>query len=425
MVVGSGGGGSEGGRTIRLEEETVVIGSKPPADLVIADPGISRRHAEVRRAPSGWVLADLGSTNGTFIGAVRVEAVTLADGTVLRVGSTEIAFEAREEGVALDPAPPGERHGAVAVSRPMRELLAAIERFAPTDLSVVLEGETGAGKEVCARALHAASRRARAPLVVVDCGALSESLVESELFGHERGAFTGAVAARAGAFEEADGGTIFLDEIGELLPALQPKLLRAIEAREVRRLGSNKVRRVDVRVVAATNRDLAAEVGAQRFRADLFFRLSEVRLRVPPLRERRDDVLPIASAIAREMDPGASLSPEAIAALEAREWPGNVRELANVVRRAVVAAAGVPVRPEHLGPADLPTLPEDAGPKLSIDLRLPLAEARDRVLADFHRLYLQGLVDRIGSDPRALARHAGVHEKSIFRLLRNAGIKKG
>jgi DNA-binding NtrC family response regulator len=362
------------------------------------------------------MLTDLGSTNGTFVGDRRAVSVYLGAGDVVRVGHTAIAFESSDEEVVLDPAGPGDDLGVVGRSAPMQAFVAALRRFAPTDLSIVLEGETGAGKEVAARAIHRLGGRAAAPLVVVDCGALQANLVESELFGHERGAFTGAVDARVGAFESADGGTIFLDEVGEIPLSLQPKLLRVLEAREVKRLGANRVRPVDVRVVAATNRDLGAEVSAGRFREDLFFRLSEVRLRVPPLRERPEDVEPLARHFARAVDPEADLLPTAITELRARPWRGNVRELANVVRRAVVLAAGSAVAPEHLA---APALPDAASsPTIPVDVSRPVVAARDAVVDAFHRVYFDALLARYDGDMDAVAQHAGIHVQSVRRLLR-------
>jgi len=415
--------GSDQGQTVDLPDAGVLIGSQQPAEMVLADSNVSRRHAEVRRATNGWILTDLGSTNGTFLGEIRVASVYLADGFLFRIGKTDVAFEARETGATLR-ASEDDDPGFIARSPAMREIVAAIREFAPSDLSIVLEGETGVGKEVVARAIHRASKRAKAPLVVVDCGALHDELVESELFGHERGAFTGAVDSRAGAFEAADGGTIFLDEIGELPLALQPKLLRALEVREVRRLGSNKTKSVDVRVLAATNRELPEEIAARTFRADLFFRLSEVRLRIPPLRERPQDVAPLAELFAHTVDPGATVSAAAADALAVRSWPGNVRELGNVMRRAAVAAKGKAIGPEHIAPADLTGLPgAQGGPQVTVDLGLPIVESREAVLAAFKRVYLEGLLARYGGDLEAVAKHAGVHPHSVNRLLRTSGLR--
>jgi DNA-binding NtrC family response regulator len=407
--------GPDAGKSVPVPDGGIVLGQE--ADVVLADKSVSRRHAEIRRARGGFVLVDLDSTNGTYVEDVKIGSASLGSGTRFRVGHTEIVFEADEEGLELPEAPPARAVGFVAESPAMRRLAAAVDRFSGSDLTILLEGETGAGKEVVARAIHRLGGRAEGPFVVVDCGALAENLVESELFGHEKGAFTGAHETRTGAFEEADGGTIFLDEIGELPHGLQPKLLRALEAREVRRLGSNKVKSVDVRVIAATNRDLPVEIEEKRFRSDLFFRLSEVRLRIPPLRERPMDVVPLARMFALEVDAGATLRPEAIEALCARSWPGNVRELGNVVRRAVVEAAGRPVDASHIAPPDLRG-GSAPGLAVRVDPDLPFEQAKEAVLAEFRRTYLEALVERYAGDLHAVARHTGLHLHSLHRLLR-------
>ena len=227
----------------------------------------------------------------------------------------------------------------------MASLLARAEQVARADASVLIMGESGTGKEVLARHIHAASRRARGPFVALNCAALPEALLESELFGHEKGAFSGAVAARKGKFEQAEGGTLLLDEIGEMDPRLQAKILRAIQEREIDRLGGNAPVKVDVRILAATHRDLATEVARGRFREDLYFRLAVVRLRIPALRERRDDILPLARHFAKRYAranglPERALAPAAEAVLLAHAWPGNVRELENTLHRAVLLAEG-------------------------------------------------------------------------------------
>jgi transcriptional regulator with GAF, ATPase, and Fis domain len=417
-------GGPQQGEVVDIDDRGVVIGTQPPADLLLTDGRASRRHAEIRRAPSGFVLHDLGSTNGTYLADLRIGSVYLGEGCVFRIGETEISFEDPEVALSLTPDARAAPLDMVAVSAKMRELVAAVRTFGPTDLSVIVEGETGVGKEVVARAIHELSRRAARPLVVVDCGALQEQLTESELFGHERGAFTGAVEARAGAFETADGGTIFLDEIGELPLSLQPKLLRALEAREIRRLGSNRTRTTDVRVIAATHRDLPEEVAGRTFRADLFFRLSEVRLKVPALRERPEDILPLAERFARESDPALRFDRSAAEELGIRSWPGNARELRNTVRRAAVVAQGGTIRAAHIAPVDFPgDAGRPSGPSVDVDVGLPIVDARDGVLASFHRVYLQALLDRYGGDMGAMARHAGIELNSVHRLLRKAGLK--
>jgi two-component system, NtrC family, response regulator GlrR len=303
-----------------------------------------------------------------------------------------------------------ERFGdALAASPVMRQLFETLARVAPLDLSVLLEGESGTGKDVLARAIHAASSRAKGPFMVVDCGAIPPNLIESELFGHERGAFTGAEVARRGVFEEANGGTLFLDEIGELPLDMQPKLLRALEQREVRPVGGRVARPIDVRVVAATHKKLATLSQTGGFRSDLFYRLAVVRATVPPLRERPDDVLPIARTMLRALlhDAGADF-PEAVAMrLLASPWPGNVRELRNVVERfAAFGAEGL------FESSDAPP------PESNEDLAsLTYHEAKRRVLDRFEEAYLPRVLERAGGVMTRAAELAGVARPSFYRMM--------
>ena len=253
-----------------MERDVIHIGSNKTADIVLTDPTVSRRHAEIRRGRDGVLLRDLGSMNGTFVGQVRAKEVYLGTDTLFRVGRTELSFTPADEVIDVEPSQADHFENLVGNSVAMREVFGLLERVAPTDLTVLITGETGTGKELASRAVHTRSKRGDGPLVVFDCGAAPENLIESELFGHNRGAFTGAIEARPGVFEMAHGGTIFLDEIGELPLELQPKLLRVLEQREVRRVGANKTKPIDVRVVAATNRNLREEVDRGRFREDLY-----------------------------------------------------------------------------------------------------------------------------------------------------------
>jgi transcriptional regulator with PAS, ATPase and Fis domain len=305
---------------------------------------------------------------------------------------------------------------AIGVSPAMRHLFAVLERAAQSDVTVLLEGESGVGKEVLARAIHTRSQRAGGPFVTVDCGAIPSSLIESELFGHERGAFTGATHARSGVFEQADGGTIFLDEIGELPLDLQPKLLRAIEAREVRPVGANAARAVDVRIVAATNRRLAEAAASGEFRRDLFYRLAVARIVVPPLRERREDILPLARSFVRAAtrDACAELPADFAALLGSYAWPGNVRELRNVVERWAL-----------LGVRDARTLFDEAGKVTAGELEdlshLPYHEARRVVLERFERQYLPKVLSDAGGVVARAAAHAQVARPSFYRMLERLG----
>jgi DNA-binding NtrC family response regulator len=331
--------GKNAGKEIVLRKTPFSIGTLQDNDLVLTDQTVSRKHAVVEDKSGRYVLSDLSSTNGTFLDGVRVREAFLAPGSVIRLGHTEILFSDREEQIASGKDKATGFGKLFGTSPPMQELYGILERISPTDVTVLIEGETGTGKELAARAIHDSSRRRNGPFIVVDCGAVAPNLIESELFGHEKGAFTDAVRLRQGAFELAGSGTIFLDEIGELSLDLQPKLLRALDQREYKRVGAERPESCNVRVISATNRDLEKEVKAGRFREDLFYRLSVVRICMPPLRKRKEDIATLAghmlTGISHEIGKDISgLSPEAAAALNAYSWPGNVRELKNILERA-------------------------------------------------------------------------------------------
>jgi DNA-binding NtrC family response regulator len=288
------------------------------------------------------------------------------------------------------------------------------------DVSVIIQGETGTGKELVARAIHELSMRSRGPMVVLDCGAIPPNLIESELFGHEKGAFTGAVASRPGAFERAAGGTIFLDELGELRLDLQPKLLRVLENREVRRVGGNDVIEVDCRVVAATNRDLVKEIAAGNFREDLYFRLSVIHIHLPPLRQRRDDIPYILKrALAEpeivERHGRKRFSPEALSLLMAYPWPGNVRELMNVLSHVLTFSEGEEILPAHLPPRVKGQARE--GP-LPFNEHLSFKDAKEQLLENFEREYVTSVLARCEGNLSRAARESGLHRKSIERLVK-------
>ncbi|XXV01644.1 sigma 54-interacting transcriptional regulator [Sorangium sp. So ce1153] len=325
--------------TAPLELRPLVIGAGADCDLVLTDPRASRRHCEVRMTERGVLLRDLGSKNGTLVRDVRILEAFLPPGVPATVGGSELVVGAAGPPSVLPLSAADAFGDAVGRSLTMRVLFAKLERAAPTDETLLLLGESGTGKEVLARAIHARSRRKDGPFVVVDCGAVAPSLVESELFGHARGAFTGAAAARPGLLEQASGGTLFIDEIGELPLDLQPKLLRAIEGRQIRRLGSNEWVPFDARIVAATHRNLRAKAQDGSFRADLYFRLSVVEVHVPALRERKDDIPLLVERFLAAREPPralADLPTGALPLLESHDWPGNVRELRNTVARLVL-----------------------------------------------------------------------------------------
>jgi transcriptional regulator with GAF, ATPase, and Fis domain len=390
---------------VQLDGPVIRVGSGGDCDLVLVDPAVSRHHFDLHLDARGVRVVDAGSRNGTRVDGVRALDAFVRDDSTIAVGQTSLRVRVLDELVDVPLYAGGRFGGLVGKSVSMRRLFALLERLAATDTTVLVEGETGTGKELVAEALHDASARAEGPFIVFDCSALSPTLIESELFGHVRGAFTGAVAGRVGAFEAADGGTLFLDEIGELPLDLQPKLLRVLERREIRRLGHVATHKIDVRVIAATHRDLAAEVERRAFREDLYYRLAVVRLAVPPLRERPDDI-PLLVDELRRRHGGAELPPNALAKLQGRAWPGNVRELRNAVEELL--ALGTMAQPRDLAEGLAP---------LPIDLSTPLKEGRDALLERFERDYLAAALTASGGNVTNAAEIAGVHRRFIHRAI--------
>jgi DNA-binding NtrC family response regulator len=413
-------GGPNAGAVHEAAAESVIVGTHASADFVLQDPSVSRFHCEVTVGKEGVLVRDLGSLNGTIVDGVGVFHARLRSGSTLTLGRTQIQLHLGREQLELPLSTRGEFGVAVGRSPAMKRVFAVLERAAASDATLLLEGETGTGKEVIAESVHRESPRHDGPFVVVDCGAIPHDLLESELFGHEKGAFTGAVAAREGAFEAASGGTLLLDEIGELPEDLQPKLLRALERREVKRVGSNKHVKVDVRLVAATNRDLRAEVNAKRFRPDLYYRLAVVQIRLPPLRERTEDipllVERIVVALGAADRPEASLlrSPQFLSGLASHAWPGNVRELRNYVERCLALAAQAPFD-------ESPARQGESAP--AIDPTVPLRQGREAWVRHFERNYLERLLAHHGNNVSAAARAAGVERIHLYRLLWRHGLR--
>jgi len=411
--------------TSRPLNGTLTIGKAPDNDLVLADDTVSRHHCELVRTAEGVLVRDLGSTNGTRVAGARVNEATFPPGTVIRVGEVEIALRPSPQRADVLPSENTSFGGAIGHSVAMRSIFAVLERIAPTEGTVLLEGETGTGKEVLARAIWKESKRRDRAFVVVDCGAVSYSLLESELFGHERGAFTGAVATRQGAFELADGGTVFLDEIGELPLDVQPKLLRVLEAREFRRVGGSKTLKADVRLIAATKRDLSREVAAGKFREDLYFRLAVVPVTVPSLRNRREDIAPLVRHILANAkkagDPDLVLPPDALESLAAHDWPGNVRELRNVLDRAIYMARAANAR--EIGPLTFPGAPSPEPTAFDFDPGRSYRETRAAYDAEFERRYVKWLLGRHNGNVSAAAREAKMDRKHLHDIAKKHGLR--
>jgi transcriptional regulator with GAF, ATPase, and Fis domain len=405
---------------VYTEGEVFRIGAHRSNDLVIDDPLVSQFHCKLRVVEGMWRIEDLTSRNGTRVDGVRVRDADLPmPSSRIQLGQSSLRVAAAGTRTTSD-APPVTSFGALrGHSVPMRKLYALLERIAPTDATVLIQGDSGTGKEVIATELVQRGPRADKRLVIVDGGAIAPTLVESELFGHVRGAFTGADQDRVGAFEAADGGTLFLDEIGELPLEIQPKLLRALESREIRRVGDNKARKIDVRVIAATNRSLEVEVNQKRFREDLYFRLSVVTVLVPPLRERVEDIPDLVAAFAAATGvPNATelFTPAVLTDLASHRWPGNVRELRNYVERAVVLRTTAPAKS-----GTYRILPPVA--QKTVDLDIPFRHAKDAAIEAFDRAYLTDLLAWSGGNVSQAARRAGMDRIHLHRLLQRYGLR--
>lgn len=405
----------EGGMHAQLVTTRAVLGSAASSvHLQVRDPMVSRLHAELEIKAGGLWVKDLDSRNGTFVDGVQISCARVKHGGILQVGRSMITvrYDVAPQAVELSPHP--YFHGLLGNSLVMRELFAMLQRVASTESTVLIEGETGTGKELVAASIHRASGRQSGPFKIVDCGRTSESFIEADLFGHTRGAFTGADRARAGVFEESDGGTVFLDEIGELPLGLQTQLLRVLESRTVRPIGSSAQARVNVRVIAATQRNLREMVNSGSFREDLYFRLAVLPILVPPLRERRDDILLLIRHL-RGTAPALDFSPDEVSAIVSHPWLGNVRELRNFVERVPifgVARALAMSSPDRTG-LRLPTVATD----------LPYKEGREQWLNYFEREYLGQLLLKHGGNVSAVAAAAGLDRSYVHELIRKHKLK--
>jgi two-component system, NtrC family, response regulator GlrR len=410
---------ASGPHRVRLDRDTVLGSSEAAVVRVVGDPTVSRLHAAIELRRDGVWVRDLDSTNGTVLDGVTIRHARLsAEGGLLKLGNCPLRISAAVDQVPLWPTT--DLGGMAGISEAMREFFMQLNQLGTSGAPVLLHGETGTGKDVAAQALHTVSGRHHAPFVVVDCAAVAESLLESELFGHAKGSFTGAERDREGVFEQAHGGTVFLDEIGELPLAMQPRLLRVLEAKTVRRVGENSVRPVDVRVIAATHRDLEAMVTSGEFREDLYFRLAVLQLRVPPLRERLDDVPLLLSRFTAEPLPDGALEK-----LQRYHWPGNVRELRNFAQRLATLGFDESYRllTKRTLPTPGPVVQRASGGPPPVNTDQAFKELRDVWLDYLERAYLVELIARHGRrSPLALAEAAGLDRSYMHRLLKKHGL---
>jgi DNA-binding NtrC family response regulator len=421
--------GPNHGAALALVRARATVGRHPTNDLVLEDPQVSAVHLELERRPAARVLVrDAASTNGTWLGAHRLLEMELGPGARIRVGASVLQVEREDRATIAEASAPSRFGGLIGSSPEMRELFALLGRVAPKGLGLLVQGETGTGKEEVAHAVHGASPRRDGPFVVLDSTTIPPTLAESVLFGHERGAFTGAENRHVGAFERAHGGTIFIDEVGELPLAIQPKLLRVLERRELSRVGSKEMIPVDVRVISATHRDLRLEIERGRFREDLYFRLAQVRLVLPPLRARPSDVPDLARHFLREVaapdGPAMVLEEDALQELVRRPFPGNVRELKNVVLRGAALTDDGRIRVADLAGEGFGFHGPNAA-AVGLDVGAPFAVAKQRAVDRFERDYLEALMRRSQGNLSRASRQADIARHHLRELLKKHGLYDG
>jgi DNA-binding NtrC family response regulator len=414
----------DGGREVSIGPEPIVIGRDPACGFVVPESGVSSVHAELVATPNGVRLRDLGSKNGTWVGDLRVAEAYLTTSTTFWVARTQLRFEAsRPQRVDLPEIDHfGPLYGTSAV---MRDLFRRLQKGAQTDLTVLIQGETGTGKELVAQAVHGASKRKNGPFIVVDCGSIAPTLAEATLFGHEKGAFTGATTARESPFVEADGGTIFLDELGELPLDVQPKLLRALAERRVKRVGSNTYKEFDARVIAATRRDLEAAVNQGTFRSDLYFRFAQVRAYVPPLRQRLEDIPGLIRTFLDQL--GAKnawrrVTRSTLDRLLRYDWPGNVRELRNAV--SVALALAEEGEPLDIAAAVGLKAAKPKGKIIDVTAVRSYHDAKREALHQFERAYFAQLVEATNGNIAEISRRTGLQRTHVRKYLRLHGLRE-
>lgn len=413
--------GPSAGRAFAVVRTSATVGRHPTNDFVVDDPRVSGAHLELTRVQDRVRARDVGSTNGTWLGPHRVMDIELTIGGELTIGDTLLRLEV-DQTVAAPPQNERDSFGQfVGRSPAMRELFATLERISPKDLAVLIQGETGTGKEEVARAIHEASPRASGPFVVVDATALPEALAEAMLFGQEKDESVSTSEQRVGLFESANGGTVFLDGVGELLPALQAKILRVLERREIVRVGGQIPVQIDVRVLSSTSRDLRNAIDKGSFREDLYFRLAQVRVFVPPLRQRKEDLPIISAKLLARAGSDVMIDVEALEHLASMPWPGNVRELDNALQRAAaVARDGVIRRQDVAGEGE--GFRGTAGERAPLDLSGTFAQAKDRAIERFEKAYLTLLMKRCQGNLSAAARQADVARHHLRDLLKKRGL---
>jgi DNA-binding NtrC family response regulator len=406
--------GPDAGLEADLCLPVIRIGTAADNDFILTDHTVSRYHVEIRMTPNGWIIRDLGSTNGTYIDSLRITEAYLVLQAKCMLGHTHILIQQQTDEICVS-TPDQNRLGVlVGASERMRQLYGLIQAVAPTPATVLITGESGAGKEQVARTLHELSGRS-GPLVVLDASVADPEMIRSDLFGHIKGAFTGASGPREGAFRRAQHGTLFIDEIGELPLDLQPRLLRALENREVIPVGSDQPVRVDVRVIAATHRDLGAMVQQGAFRADLFYRLAVLPIRVPPLREIGEDIPLLVQHLLGKLDLKCRVSAEAMAALQRHHWPGNVRELRNVLERAAILCRGGEIQPKDL------YLNEEATPRVSLETHVSAPASSPGSLdqlKDLERTIILEALARNQNNKMKTARELGMSLSTLWRKLK-------
>ena len=405
--------GPDTGKVVELAQPTIVIG-RTGGDLTISDPMVSALHCEIALTPHGYHLRDLGSTNGTHVRGVRIVDGYLGTHATIGLGESAVVFDPLDDAVQVPLWHDDRLCSLIGASSAMRQLFETIDRIARSDSTVLIEGETGCGKELVADAIHLRSPRARGPFQVLDCSAIADTLFEDQLFGHEAGAFTGANATTIGVFEAAHRGTLFLDEVGELPLDIQTKLLRCVESRRIRRIGGSDTIACDVRIVAATNRNLAREVNRGTFRADLYYRLAVARILVPPLRERRDDIPLLVDHFARTLDPtGANtVSEDFLSRAKHHSWPGNVRELRNAVERNLRLPFAATFEQKPAATIEVGEVNADA----------PFKVAKQAMVDEFERKYITRLLDLHNGNITSVARAAGIERMTIYKMIRRLGI---